>query len=153
AMTNLPLPGGGLTSTHPSNPFEIARTLELVATDGVSLLRFQPASSSLVRADIGSRINQLNGLTVPPPEQRAYVTTLGSTVLAVDLATNVVVNTVGVQSPVAVTSTPSGASACSYHLDTGFSSWSKAGGTGTVNLSTDCAWQASSIQPWVRLTS
>jgi YVTN family beta-propeller protein len=40
---------------------------------------------------------------------------------------------------------------CSYRLSTTFSSWSTAGGTGSVTLTSPCSWVASTDAPWIHL--
>ncbi|MEO7272177.1 MAG: BACON domain-containing carbohydrate-binding protein [Vicinamibacterales bacterium] len=102
-------------------------------------------------------------LTIPN-ERRAFVTTAvlfpsagrpgAETLTAVDLTANAVVGTLPL-SPAAsslLTSTPQGAQACAYRLDTHDSSFAVWGGTATLRLTTGCDWDVTSSEPWVHLS-
>src|SRR5262249_9177681 len=52
----------------------------------------------------------------------------------------------------AVVTAPESPEGCSYKLNTAFSSYSLRGGTGSVTLVTNCAWDASSGAAWARLS-
>jgi hypothetical protein len=139
-----------------------------------------PASRDVLTADFSSRLyryppgandgvtsialpGQGLGITVPLTDARAFVTTgfnprLNGGVealVAIDLATNTIAQTIplsGTASPL-VTSTPAGAAACAYRLDSPYSSFPVTGGSATIRLTTTCDWHAASSQPWARLST
>ena len=54
-------------------------------------------------------------------------------------------------SPLFLAATPPNAARCAYTVNTTQSSWTQAGGTATITLSTECAWQASTNASWLHL--
>ena len=144
------------------NPAELPATREILAADFFSRLDRYPPGSSDGSISIALPGQSL-GITLPPGDARAFVTTGRNpgpngagveALVAIDLATNAIARTIPL-SPSAsphVTSTPAGAQTCAYRLDSPYSSFAVTGGTASIRVTTACDWEATSNQPWARLS-
>ena len=86
---------------------------------------------------------------------RAFVSlneTAGPSLVTVDLASPGVVNTLRTTRQATLVTSRPGVPVCRYGLNTAFSSYATSGGSGSVRLSTDCAWEASSDATWARIS-
>lgn len=151
-------PAGGIAAA----PVELPATNELLAIDDAMLKRYG------LDSDTSSAVAELPGrgrhLTVVPGDVRAFVSTERvsrepdgepsglDALVAVDLATGAV-TLVAPARPSSITGTPAGVQACSYRLDSRYSSWSLNGGSGTVRLTTGCDWQAGGDSSWARVST
>ena len=71
----------------------------------------------------------------------------------VDLSTDAVAATVPLAGAATIAAiTPPGAAACSYAANASQTSWSIAGGSSSISLTTMCAWAASSSATWARVS-
>jgi all-beta uncharacterized protein len=101
----------------------------------------------------------VTSIGVSADESRAYVAAgqLPTTTLTVlDTKSNTVVSVVplfGVPSNVVTTPSAPAANVCSYGVSTHQSSWSVNGGSGSIALTTNCSWVASSSASWARLSA
>ena len=141
-----------------SDPIESTATGRLLAVGrNLMVLRSFPLASESMSSVALS--GEGLAVAVGSGDTRAYVTTRphpqagGTNALAtVNLSTMSVVRTTPLgASALHLTTTPPGAQACSYRLDAAYRSFSSAGGTASLRLTTTCAWDARSNASWVRV--
>jgi hypothetical protein len=95
-------------------------------------------------------------LAIAPDGQRAFGpgATGTHTLVTWDLASVTAVASTSLQADTQlVVTTPPGASACRYGVDTHQSAWPTTGGSRTISLTTACGWEASSSASWARLSA
>jgi DNA-binding beta-propeller fold protein YncE len=148
---------GGSSHSWFINPYELPGRDEVIANRLGEVLRvpftggpFFPEPFPLPSPGDG-----VSSVTAPGLTGRWFTARLG-VVSAFDLSTNAFIGSVDVESGRwlgASASTPAGAQTCSYRLDPRYASWSLTGGSGTVRLTTGCAWQAGSDSPWARVST
>ena len=68
-----------------------------------------------------------------------------------DALVSAIVTTIPMAGPPSIVSTPPGAPACDYRMNTLQSSWAVTGGTAALSLATACPWLASSNAAWARI--
>ena len=93
------------------------------------------------------------GLTISPDELRAFVVTGNRNLETIDLVSGNLRSTRALPGSGPAAATPPGAASCTYRLDSLYSSWARTGGTGSIRLSTQCAWAVTpSTAGWVHVT-
>lgn len=156
-VTSLPTPP---SSQAGGDPIESTPTDELlaVALNLTDLRRFPLASTGMTSVTLpGEGL----AIAVPPAEATAFVTTrphpaVGglNALVRVNLANGSIVQTVPLTAATRqLTTTPAGAQACGYRLDSGYASFAVGGGSNTIRLSTACEWEAFNTESWVRLSA
>lgn len=146
----------------PQAVFEASATRRLYVFDTAysPYSGFQSPQVHVLNLDTNAVVQTVDGnpgfQAIRPDGQRAFGPGAAgtNTLVTWDLASiTQVASTPLAAEPRRVVTTPPGASACTYRVDTRQSSWPTTGGSRTIGLTTSCAWEASSSASWTRLSA